>query len=80
MEAELKLRAASLVTDRVRIEVMTAIEEFQRIGQSINAFRVFQELAGPSVVLTAAREAIERAEKILADTRQWPTDEDYDAV
>jgi hypothetical protein len=80
MESELKLRAASLVTDRVRVEVMTPTGELQRIGQSINAFGVFQDLASPRAVLATAREALERAEKILADAQQWPTPEDYDAV
>jgi hypothetical protein len=80
MESELKVRAASLVTDRGRVEVMSATEELQRISQSIHAFGVFQDLACPRAALATAREAIERAEKILADAQQWPTPEDYNAA
>jgi hypothetical protein len=65
MVSELKLRAASLVTDRVRVEIMTAMEELQKIGRHINDFGIFQEAAAPCAALAAAREAIVRAEKIM---------------
>ena len=62
MEPELKLRAASLVTDRVRVEVMAATEALQQIGRSINAFGVFSDLTARAP----------RARRSSGRRRSWP--------
>jgi hypothetical protein len=73
------IAAAVTATERVQEEVLKTFNALTGFCSEVNAFGVFSKPLHQRACLTAAREALERAEKIIADA-QWPTAEDYDAV
>jgi hypothetical protein len=75
-----KIRLSGTATDRVQAEVWKALAALEHFDGSImNVRGVYSDVHSERAALAAAREAIERAEKIMAEIR-WPTDTDYDAV
>jgi hypothetical protein len=74
-----RIAAAVAATERVQEEVLKTFNALNGFCSEVNAFGVFCEPVRQRACLAAAREAIERAEKIMRDTA-WPAPENYDAV
>jgi hypothetical protein len=75
-----KIVAAGDATDRVQEEIWKAMDVLERCeSTSMTVQGVYTDPSNQRAGLQAAREAIERAEKIMSET-QWPTDKDYDAL
>jgi hypothetical protein len=72
------IAAAVTATERVQAEVLKTFNALTGFCSGVNAFGVFSEPLRQRACLAAAREAIERAEKIMQNTK-WPAPEDYDA-
>jgi hypothetical protein len=75
-----KITAAATATDQVEAEITKALEDLNPFdGRIVNGFGIYADVYRQRAALAAAREAIERAERIMQKT-VWPTDEDYDAA
>jgi hypothetical protein len=77
MKSARKIVAAGIATDRVQAEVRKALEALSGFSSHMNAFGVFTDALHQRSALAVAREAIERAEKIMQQTA-WPVPEDYE--
>jgi hypothetical protein len=70
------IAAAVTATERVQEEVLKTFNALTGFCSEVNGFGVFSEPLRQRACLAAAREAIERAEKIMQETA-WPASEDY---
>ena len=70
------IAAAVTATERVQAEVLKTFDALNGFCSGVNAFGVFSDPCHQRASLAAAREAIERAEKIMQETA-WPAPEDY---
>jgi hypothetical protein len=77
--ARAKINAAATATDRVGEAIVKAIDVLGSGGSHVTVLGIYSDPYRQRAALAAAREAIERAEKIMQET-QWPAPEDYDAV
>jgi hypothetical protein len=74
-----KTRLAGMATNRVLSEIDTAVGALTDLRSDVNSLGIFTHPLDQQATLAAAREAIERAEKIMRETA-WPTQENYDGV
>jgi hypothetical protein len=76
MRSSEKTRLAGMATNCVLSEIDTAVGALKDRRSRVNSLGIFTHPSNQRAELAAAREAIDRAERIMEET-DWPSPEDY---
>jgi hypothetical protein len=74
-----KIRKARDATLGIDLDLWSAIERLQRVGQVANGAAIYADVPAFRSALAVAASAIMRAQEIVRAT-DWPTAEDYDVA